>query len=78
MPLFLIFIMLTIIHTIQSYTFSSLTIRRGLSSCLLVSSSLLRSAKEEPPSGAEPRMELGPALQQADELPTELRRNLIL
>ncbi len=39
--------------------------------CLLVSSSLLRSAKDEPPWDAEPRIELGPALQQADALPTE-------
>jgi hypothetical protein len=37
-------------------------------SCLLESSSLLRSAREEPPWGAEPRIELGPALQQADAL----------
>ncbi len=43
---------------------------------LLVSSSLLRSAREKPPWGAEPRIELGPALQQADALPTELRRTL--
>ncbi len=28
----------------------------------------------EPPCGAEPRIELGPALQQADALPAELRR----
>jgi len=33
--------------------------------------------QEEPPWGAEPRFELGPALQQADALPTELRRTLI-
>jgi hypothetical protein len=31
----------------------------------------------EPPWDAEPRFELGPALQQADALPTELRRILI-
>jgi hypothetical protein len=33
---------------------------------------------EKPPWGAEPRLELGPALQQADALalPTELRRTL--
>ncbi len=29
---------------------------------------------EKPPCGAEPRIELGPALQQADVLPTEPRR----
>jgi hypothetical protein len=32
----------------------------------------------EPPWDAEPRFELGPALQQADALPTELRRILTL
>ena len=30
----------------------------------------------EPPCGAEPRIELGPALQQADALPTEPRRTM--
>ncbi len=32
----------------------------------------------KPPSGAEPRIELGPALQQADALPTEQRRTILL
>jgi len=32
----------------------------------LVSSSLILSAREEPPWGAETRIELGPTLQQAD------------
>jgi len=32
---------------------------------------------EKPPWGAEPRFELGPALQQADALPSELRRTLV-
>ncbi len=31
---------------------------------------------ETPPCGAEPRIELGPALQQADALPTEPRRTI--
>ncbi len=31
---------LTIIHTVQSYIHSSFTIRRGLSSCILIASSL--------------------------------------
>jgi hypothetical protein len=31
---------------------------------------------EKPPRGAEPRIELGPALHQADTLPIELRRTL--
>jgi hypothetical protein len=30
-----------------------------------------------PPCGAEPRIELGPALQQADVLPTEPRRTIM-
>jgi hypothetical protein len=30
----------------------------------------------KPPCGAEPRIELGPALQQADALPTEPRRTI--
>jgi hypothetical protein len=62
---------LTIIHTVQSYIHSSFTIRRGPPSYI---SSI--SAREEPPAwGAEPRIELGPALQQADApLPTELCR----
>ncbi len=45
--------------------------------CLLVSLTLLRSATEEPPWGDETRIELGPALQQADALPIELLRPLI-
>jgi hypothetical protein len=32
---------------------------------------------EKPPWDAEPKIELGPALQQADALPTELRRTLL-
>jgi len=42
MPLYLIIICLTIIHTIQPYINSYFT-------CLLVYSSLLRSVREEPP-----------------------------
>ncbi len=41
-----------------------------------LSSTLLLSARDEPPWGYEPRIELGPALQQADALTTELRRTL--
>ncbi len=40
----------------------------GLSSCILIASSLSKRR------GAESRIELGPALQQADALSTELRR----
>ncbi len=32
---------------------------------------------EKPPCGAEPRIELGPALQQADALPIEPRRTMV-
>jgi hypothetical protein len=39
-------------------------------------SSLLLSAREEPLWGAEPRIDLGPFLQQAGALPTELRHTL--
>jgi hypothetical protein len=41
-------------------------IRRHLPRCL----------SPYPPCGAEPRIELGPALQQADALPTEPRRTI--
>ncbi len=34
--------------------------------------------QEKPPRGAEPRIELRPALQQADPLPIELRRNILI
>jgi hypothetical protein len=74
MPLFLNFIIFnnnsngTILH-------SSFLIRQGL--FFLVSSSLLRSPRQKPPWGDEPRIELGPALQQADSLPTEPRHTLI-
>jgi hypothetical protein len=70
MPLFLyIFYSSVSIHTfIQSFTHN---IRWGpspyLHSC--------RLSGAEPPWGAEPRFELGPALQQASALPTELRCN---
>ncbi len=62
------------IHTVLS----SVVFRRGFSP----SPNLWSVYWEEPPWGAEPRIELGPALQQADALPTEnvapseLRRTL--
>ena len=58
----------TIIH--------SFILHYSAEACFFVSSSLLRSARDEPPCGAEPGIELGPALQQADTLSTELRRTL--
>jgi hypothetical protein len=68
MPHFLTIIIFTFIHTIQSYIFSSFIICRGPSSCIFIAA----PAGEEPPWGPEPRIELGPAWQQADELPTKL------
>jgi hypothetical protein len=65
MPLILILLYLT--FTLYNHTFihpSPFAEAR-----LLVFSSLLRSAREGPPQGAEPRIELEPALQQADTLP---------
>jgi hypothetical protein len=66
--LFYIYYLLILIHTLQpSFNHPS----RFAEACLLVSSSLLRSTRVEPPWGAEPRIELWPALQQADALPTD-------
>ncbi len=46
---------------------------------LFISSSLESSVEENgAESGAEPRIELGPALQQADALPTEPRRTILV
>ncbi len=50
----------------------SVAIRRGLSP----SPHRFVSSVGKPPCGAEPRIELGPALQQADALPTEPRRTI--
>ncbi len=61
---------LTSIRTIQSYILSSFVICRDPSSCIFI------APLSKTPRGAEPRIELGPALQQADALPTELRRTL--
>ena len=81
MPLFLfIFHIFYNIHAfIQSFTIShtihlSVAIRWGLSP----SPHRLKAQWEDPPCGAEPRIELGPALQQADGLPTEPRRTIFL
>jgi hypothetical protein len=66
-----------IVHNIHSlnhiYTIHlSVAIRWGLSP----SPHRLKAQWEDPPCGAEPRIELGPALQQADALPTEPRRTI--
>jgi hypothetical protein len=56
------------IHTIHL----SIAIRWDLSP----SPHRLKAQWEDPPCDAEPRIELGPALQQADALPTEPRRTI--
>ncbi len=70
MPLFLFIfhIFIIYIHTIHS----SVSIRWGLSLFLH-----RFYAQWKPPCGAEPKIELGPALQQADALPTEPRRTIL-
>jgi hypothetical protein len=67
MPLFLF-----IFHTfIQSHL--SVIICRSFSPSL----HHLSAQWEKPPCGAEPRIELGPASQQADALPIEPRRTIL-
>jgi hypothetical protein len=77
MPLFL-FVFHIFITYIHSFNYSyihtihlSIAIRQGLSPF----PHRLYAQWERPPCGAEPRIELGSALQQADVLPTEPRRN---
>ncbi len=70
MPLFL-FIFHIFITYIQSSNHIQY-IRRGLSP----SPHRLTAQWDWPPCGAEPRIELGPAFQQADALPTEPRRTI--
>ncbi len=81
MPLFLFIFhifFITCIHYIHSFNHIhtihlSIAIRWGLSP----SPHRLKAQWEDPPCGAELRIELGPALQQADALPTEPRRTII-
>jgi hypothetical protein len=71
----ILFVYFDIMH-IQYYTFipshSSIVIRRGSSP----SPHYWLAQWEKPPWGAEPRIELEPALRQADALSTELRHTL--
>ncbi len=68
--LFVYFFVFYDIHTfIESHSYNTF-IRRQSPRSLSISSSLISSVGK-PPCGAEPRIELGPALQQADALPTE-------
>ncbi len=74
---FCLFFIFYNIHTfIQSHSCNtihlSVAIRRGLSPFL----HRLEAQWEKPPCGAEPRIELGPALQQADALPTKPRHTI--
>ncbi len=73
MPLFLFIfhIFITYIHSFNHIhaIHISVAIRRGLYPSL----HCLKAPWEKPPCGAEPRIELGPAVQQADVLPTEPR-----
>ena len=72
MPLFLFIFIFYIIHTVKS----SNHIHTIHSSRPLSISSSLVAQWERPPCGAEPGIELGPAFQQADALPTEPRRTI--
>jgi hypothetical protein len=67
MPFFLIF-----------FIFNIILFHPSSKARLLVSSSFLRAQQGKPPRDAEPRIELGSDLQQADALRTELRRTLTL
>jgi hypothetical protein len=71
--LFCLFFIFYNIHTfIQSHSYITFIHRHSLR--LLSISSSLSAQWGTPPCAAEPRIELGPALQQADALPTEPRR----
>ncbi len=64
------------IHTfIQSHSYNTFIHRHSLRSSLHFLIACLFSG-EAPPCGAEPRIELEPALQQVDALPTEPRRTI--
>jgi hypothetical protein len=74
---FCLFFIFYNIHTsIQSHSHNTF-IHRHSPGSLSMSSSLV-AQWEKPPCGAEPRIELGPALQQADALPTVPRRIRVL
>jgi hypothetical protein len=71
-----IHIFITYLHSFK-YIY---TIHLSVAICcgLSPSSHHLQAQREIPLMGAEPGFELGPALQQADALPTELRHTLLL
>jgi hypothetical protein len=71
-------IVLFLYFTICIHSFNQILttfIRRHSPRSISISTSLVISVGK-PPCGAEPRIELGPALQQADALPTEQRRTI--
>ncbi len=71
---------LTFIHTIQSYALSFFIICRGPSSFIFIVSPLSKRSLHGVPSrelNSVLRLLPPPALQQADALPTELRRTLL-
>ncbi len=78
MPLFLcLFFIFCNIHTfIHSITFIDYIYPLPFAEASLHFLITCLLSGETPPCGAEPRIELGPALQQADALPTEPRRTL--
>jgi hypothetical protein len=80
MPLFLfIFHIFFNIHTfIHSITFIQYIYPSPFAEASLHFLIACLLSGETPPCGAEARIELGPALQQADALPTEPRRSQIL
>ncbi len=71
--LFVLFFKFYNIHTfIQSHSFNTIYPSPFAEASLHFLIACMLSG-ETPPCGAEPRIELGPALQQADALPTEPR-----
>jgi hypothetical protein len=72
MPLFLFFISFSFIHTLHAHILTSIYNRRGSSPF----PHRWTAQWQTPPWGAESGFELGPALQQADMLPTEPCRTL--
>jgi hypothetical protein len=77
MPLFLFIFSYFITYTytfIQSHSYNTVIHRHSLRPLSI--SHCLYAQWETPPCGAEPRIELGTAFQQADALPTEPRRTI--
>ncbi len=72
MPLSLYVFFIFLLQYVHSYNHSLITFAEALLHFFIAAGSV-----GEPPWGAEPRNELGPALQQASALPTELRCTLL-